>query len=293
MIPTRMSLILICGLLLSLTACQSTNKPRTTSNSATPAATAEANTTGEGKTCGLEESTSLEATTDVHAVDVSGATESSATLTNEPSAVATAVVKPNTTLKDVKHLATKSRTSYKITTLTFDKPISLYVNNVELKAKSQVSFYDDTGALSSVYSFSNTAKFKRAGQILPFYRWISFSRKGEVTFGYIAKAVTFAIGKNTVTYARTQPDGYMAKVFFYASGNISSIHIAVPHDITVGGKTYKFDHHSGCGADLDFYENGNFKGGYLAADTTIEGVAFKKGKKVTFSATGTLTTKKP
>ncbi|MBU1221506.1 hypothetical protein KKF34_16025 [Myxococcota bacterium] len=216
-------------------------------------------------------------------VNIATQTLDERSLSAMPQTSPAASVQKDTTYDDLKHLASKSEGRK---TLKFDKQVKIYKNNQLMLVQGTVYFFEDTGAVSSITGLQNTVTYFQAGQTINFRSWISFSKKGSVTFGFGSKDTVFKIGKYSVKYSPTNKSGYTAKIFFYESGNIASIHIREDQTLKVGNQNITFTHYPGCGADLGFYEDGTFKSGYVAQDTVFAGLKYKKGKEIVLSKRG-------
>jgi hypothetical protein len=177
----------------------------------------------------------------------------------------------------------------------FLEPVAIRINGYVLqlepnqKSKYHATFARDGKLISNYSTLYQSIDAKVGPYNVEISDWVSFNDAGNITFLCPAgNEKKFQIGQNTITYHSTTKDHYLQKVFFYYDGSISSIHIRDPHQLKVGKYTIGFDHHEGCGGDLDFYANGSLKGGYLEKDTTIENVNYPKGTYLGFTESGIL-----
>jgi hypothetical protein len=175
----------------------------------------------------------------------------------------------------------------------FKENVSIRINGKILKLVIDPSFnyhanFNKEEKLTSNYAhLAEPVKAKVGKYNLQISSWVSFYPNGNISFlSPGGDNLDFQIGNYTIKYNSTSKTGYLQKIFFYEDGAIDSIHIREPQTLQVGGQSIEFDHHEGCGGDLDFYQTGALKGGYLAKPTQINGTNFPKESYIGFYESG-------
>ncbi len=198
--------------------------------------------------------------------------------------------KTTTFFSDVKHLGRGIETSQKFHTVDFPKPVDLYTGGRLFRVKGKVYFHKYTETVWNIENLLKADPVTVGGHTITFRKYITFSERGQITFGYPTRDITFSTPGGTIAY-KTSTGRKDANLSFFPSGRLEGLQLAANQKVTVGGRLLEFaPRFNYFSHDLGFHPNGRLRYGYVAADTTIDGKRFSKGSKVEFTDTGALAT---